>query len=59
MQRDQMNCAGDGDGQCFSICSASKLRLGVGRVGDSSAICVCASLNVNSSATCQWGKIDA
>lgn len=41
MQRDQMKCAGDGDGQCFSICSASKLRLGVGRVGDSSAICVC------------------
>lgn len=57
MQGDQMKkCVGDGGGQCFSICSASKLRLGVGRAGDSSAICVCASLNVNSSATCQWGK---
>lgn len=49
-------CVGDGGGQCFSICSASKLRLGVGGVGDSSAICACASLNVNSSATCRWGK---
>lgn len=40
----------------FVLHQSSDSGGGGGRVGDSSAICVCASLNVTPSATCQWGK---